>query len=161
MRLSGVLDEVRLRGYRREDLDTLFRLDERCFEPVFRFSRATMRRFAEAKRARVIVAEAGNEIVAFCITHVEKAVGGCAGYIVTLDVEQEWRRRGLARVLMLNAEAQVRGEGCRAMLLHVFTGNDVAIRFYEQMGFARMRLEPGFYGGELDAWVYRKWLMAG
>lgn len=147
---------VRLRGYVPGDLDALFALDEICFAPEFRFSREALRRFAETRRARVIVAEAGGTVAGFCITHNERTATGCAGYVVTLDVAPEWRRRGLARRMMLNAEAQVRGEGCRAMLLHVFTGNVEAIRFYEKLGFARSHTAEAFYAPGLDAFVYRK-----
>ena len=60
-----------LRGYRDDDLDAMFRLDEVCFEAPFRFSRAAMRRFAKARRARVAIAELDGELVGFCIVHVE------------------------------------------------------------------------------------------
>src|SRR5579875_2907581 len=106
--MTNGLSQVRLRGYQPVDLDQLFALDELCFEPVFRFSRSTIRRFAEARRARLIIAEADEHIVGFCIAHLEQAPGGCEGYIVTLDVHPGWRRQGMARLLMLNCEAQLR-----------------------------------------------------
>jgi len=37
-------------------------LDDVCFEASFRFSRSSMRRFAEAKKARVVVAEEDGEL---------------------------------------------------------------------------------------------------
>jgi ribosomal-protein-alanine N-acetyltransferase len=148
--------QVRLRGYDPGDLDALFALDEICFEPAFRFSRAALRRFAETRRARVIVAEAAGVVVGFCITHIERTATGCSGYVVTLDVAPGWRERGLARRMMLNMEAQVRSEGCRTMLLHVFTGNAAAILFYERLGFERGHTAEAFYAPGLDAFVYRK-----
>ena len=152
-------ERVHLRGYQSGDIDPLFRLDELCFDPPFRFSRAALKRFAEARRARVLVAEAeGHGPVGFCIVHVEPSASGSTGYIVTLDVDPEWRRQGLARQLMLDSEATVRAEGCRAMLLHVHTGNETAIRFYEISGYTRSHTAEAFYGPGLDAFVYRKQL---
>ena len=138
------------------DFPALFRLDEICFEPPFRFSAGALKRFAETRRARVIVAEADGRPVGFCIVHIEPARSGCAGYVVTLDVAPEWRRQGVARRMMLDAEATVHGEGCRSMLLHVHTENAEAVRFYERLGFKRSHTAEAFYAPGLDAFVYRK-----
>ena len=151
--------QVRLRGYQAQDFPALFRLDEICFAMPFRFSAGALKRFAETKRARVVVAEADGRAVGFCIVHIEPSRGGCSGYVVTLDVAPEWRRQGIARRMMLNAEATVRGEGCRSMLLHVFTENPEAIRFYERLGFQRSHTAEAFYAPGLDAFVYRKSLL--
>jgi len=129
-------DDVVLRGYRDGDLDAMFQLDEVCFEGPFRFSRAAMRRFAETRRARVVIAELGGELVGFCIVHVETVERESVGYVVTLDVGPEYRRSGLATRLMERGEAEAREAGCVSMALHVFTGNEAAIRFYERMGYA-------------------------
>src|SRR6185312_10182246 len=122
------------RPYRSDDLAALFALDEACFEPPFRFSRAAMRRFAEAKKARVVIAEEDG-LAGFCIVHVERVEGGRVGYVVTLDVAEQWRRKGLAGELMRRVEAEAHEAGCWAMVLHVFVGNDGAIRFYERCGY--------------------------
>jgi ribosomal-protein-alanine N-acetyltransferase len=143
---------IELREYEARDLDAMFRLDEACFEEPFRFTRSAMRRFAESCKARVIIAESAGELVGFAILHVE----GRVGYIVTLDVAEEFRRRGLARQLMEAMEQEAEGAACAVVGLHVFVGNDAAIRFYEHMGYARVGDVPGFYGEGLDAWVYRK-----
>ena len=149
-------DGVRLRGYAPGDLDAMFALDEICFAPEFRFSRSSMRRFAEARRARVLIADDGGVIAGFCILHVEKTARGRAGYVVTLDVAPGYRRLGLARRLVGEGEAELRAEGCEAMLLHVHSGNAGAIRFYEAMGYERGHTVEAFYGEGLDAVVYRK-----
>jgi [ribosomal protein S18]-alanine N-acetyltransferase len=147
---------VVLRGYQPGDLDGLHALDVACFEKPVRFSRRAMRQFAEAKKARVVIAEIDAALVGFCIVHIEQAEVGRAEYIVTLDVAHRERRRGIARVLLLEAERLAVEAGCAAMALHVFAGNTVAIQFYERLGFIRSRSVPGFYGEGLDAWVYHK-----
>ena len=131
----------------------MFRLDEVCFEEPFRFSLAVMRRFAEARRARVVVAESDGVLVGFCVVHVEAAK---IGYVVTLDVAPEWRRKGLAGVLMGAVEDQVRAAGCEVMVLHVFTGNEAAIRFYESCGYRRITVCADFYGSGLNGMLYLK-----
>jgi ribosomal-protein-alanine N-acetyltransferase len=132
----------------------MWALDVLCFEPVFRFSRRAMRSFAEAAGAVTILAEsdATSELAGFCIVQVDERVG----YVVTLDVAAAWRRRGLARRLMAEVERRVGAAGGVGMVLHVFTGNAGAIRFYEGMGYARMGLAEGFYAPGVDALVYEK-----
>jgi ribosomal-protein-alanine N-acetyltransferase len=148
---------VRLRGYREGDVEAMYALDLQCFEPVFRFSRRAMRRFAEAHGATTVLAvceDAANEeeLVGFAIVQMEEGVG----YVVTLDVASDWRRMGVARQLMEEMEAHVAAAGGAAIELHVFVGNAAAVRFYEAMGYDRMGLEQAFYGRGMDAWVYGK-----
>jgi len=97
---------MEFRGYRADDFEAMFALDEACFAPEFRFSRAMMRRFAEAKKARVVIAEEDG-LAGFCVVHVERVAGGCVGYVVTLDVAASFRRSGLATELMRRVEALV------------------------------------------------------
>ena len=149
------MSDFELRRYRAGDLEAMFRLDEVCFEEPFRFSLAVMRRFAEARRARVVVAESDGVLVGFCVVHVEAAK---VGYVVTLDVAPEWRRKGLAGVLMGAVEDQVRAAGCEVMVLHVFTGNEAAIRFFERLGFGWGGVDVVFYGDGVGALVYQKGL---
>jgi ribosomal-protein-alanine N-acetyltransferase len=145
-----------LHGYQAADLDTMHALDVLCFERPFRFTRSAMRRFAEAKNARVAIAKEGGVLVGFVILHIENIEGGKAGYIVTLDVAPAQRHRGIAGQLMHEAEEQARREGCSALVLHVFTGNESAVRFYASIGFARSYTEADFYGLGMDAWVLHK-----
>jgi len=124
---------IELRGYDARDLDAMFRLDEECFEEPFRFTRSAMRQFAESRKARVVIAESVGALAGFAILHAE----GRVGYIVTLDVAAE-------------------DAACAVVGLHVFVGNEAAIRFYERVGYERVGDVPAFYGDGLDAWVYRK-----
>jgi ribosomal-protein-alanine N-acetyltransferase len=147
------LDErVTLRGYRAGDVEAMYALDVVCFERVFRYSRRAMKAFAEAEGAVVVVAEAAGEMAGFAIAQVE----GNVGYVVTINVAPEWRRAGLGVELMERMEQGVLGGGAVAMELHVFVGNEGAVRFYERLGYARVGLVEGFYAGGMDGWVYRK-----
>ncbi|WP_213805877.1 N-acetyltransferase [Granulicella sp. dw_53] len=158
--------EIVLRGYRETDLETLFQIDEACFAAEFRFDRESMRHFVGHRRAVVVVAEVEStgEIVGFVIVHLEGSGRAMGGYVVTLDVSEQWRRSGLAGRLMGEAEEQARESGAIWMGLHVFVENEGAIRFYERIGYVRGERVAGFYSGiaagakRMDAWVYRKWI---
>jgi ribosomal-protein-alanine N-acetyltransferase len=152
---------IALRGYRAEDLDAMYELDVACFERPFRFSRATMRSFAEAGNARAVLAVDGAKVAGFGILQVEPLNHHWAGYIVTLDVDPAYRRQRLGRRLMAALEGHALAAGCTELVLHVFSGNEAAIRFYEGCGFMRATRAEGFYGRSLggrslDAWVYCK-----
>jgi ribosomal protein S18 acetylase RimI-like enzyme len=150
--------EISLRDYRVTDAEAMFRLDVECFAPEFRFDRASMRAFAGERDAIALVAEARDGALAgFVIVHVEGVAAGWRGYVVTLDVAEEWRRKGLAGRLMRAAEMRTVAAKARWMELHVHTGNEAAIRFYERLGYKRIAMKRRFYGAEgLDAFVYRK-----
>jgi len=150
--------EIFLRDYRATDLEAMFRLDEACFAEQFRFDRESLREFAEERNAVVYIAEKTyGEIVGFVIAHVERIASEWRAYVVTLDVAPEYRQMGLARRLMREAEACAVAAGVRWIQLHVFTGNEVAIRFYERLGYERIRVRRGYYGSTgLDAAVYGK-----
>ncbi len=133
-------------------------LDDACFAAPFRFSRASMRSFAEAKNACVVVAASGEAVAGFCILHVERSRRRTVGYVVTLDVAPEHRRQGLATDLMQAVERLAAADGCSAMLLHVHTENAAAISFYERVGFATLHTVQAFYGDGLDALAMHKLL---
>jgi ribosomal protein S18 acetylase RimI-like enzyme len=57
---------------------------------------------------------------------------------------------------MAEVERRIGAAGGVGMVLHVFTGNAGAIRFYEGMEYARVGLAEGFYAPGVDALVYEK-----
>jgi ribosomal-protein-alanine N-acetyltransferase len=142
---------LNLRPYTLGDLDAMVALDDVCFAAPFRFSRASMRSFAEAKNACVVVAASGEELAGFCILHVERSRRRTVGYVVTLDVAPQYRRQGLATELMQAVERLALADECSAMLLHVYVENAAALSFYERLGFATLHTAESLYGDGLDA----------
>ena len=136
-------------------------LDDVCFAEPFRFSRASMRSFAQAKNACVVIAETDNDLAGFCILHVEQSRRRFIGYIVTLDVAPTHRRQGLATQLMSAVERMAADDGCDRVTLHVFSENAAAISFYDRSGYSITGPEPEFYGAGLDALVMTKPLALG
>ncbi len=136
----------------------MYRLDRLCFEPPFRFDLRAMRRYASAAEAIVPIAEAGDELAGFAIVNVQRREAISSGYVTTLDVHPDHRRRGLAHQLMRHAEVIAVAEEITYLRLHVFAGNYAAIAFYEKEGFTLPIPEPvkDFYGDGLDALVYVK-----
>jgi [ribosomal protein S18]-alanine N-acetyltransferase len=135
----------------------MVRLDEVCFSEAFRFDRRSMRRFAEARGAIVVVAEEDAAMAGFVIVQLEGATTERYGYVVTIDVAPELRGVGLGGLLLRQAEGQVRAAGVGRMGLHVAVDNDAAIRFYERLGYACVGVAKRFYReAGLDGLIYIK-----
>jgi ribosomal protein S18 acetylase RimI-like enzyme len=138
----------------------MVRVDEVCFREAFRFDRQSMRRFAEARGAIVVVAEDTLEdsvMAGFVIVHLEGVATERYGYVVTLDVAPELRRAGVGGLLLREAERQVKATGVGRMGLHVAVDNDAAIRFYEGLGYGCVGVAKRFYReAGLDGLIYIK-----
>jgi ribosomal-protein-alanine N-acetyltransferase len=144
---------VRIREGRLDDVGAMHALDLACFAEPFRFDLRTMRRFATARGSIVRVAEGdGGELAGFVI--VER-MSRATAYVVTLDVAEGFRRKGLARRLLAEAIKSAAIGGARWVGLHVHAENDGAIGFYEAAGFEFVERVPAFYACGLDGLVYR------
>ena len=142
------------------DIPAMYRLDLLCFDPPFRFDMRSMRKFAGEPKAIVVVAELDGELAGFILVNVTLRQTISSGYLTTLDVHPDHRRKGLALELLEHAQQISVAEDIMYLRLHVFTGNEAAIAFYEKHGFQRL-FHPvrGFYGDGLDAWIYLKHLL--
>jgi ribosomal-protein-alanine N-acetyltransferase len=137
-----------LRKILRSDLDSLYRLDQVCFEPGISYSLREIRRFLGIATADGLVAEVDGAIAGFVIGYLTR---GSVAHVVTLDVDPSYRRRSLGSVLLEELLARFSRAGAREARLEVSTENTGAIAFYRKLGFRRRRRIPGYYGRGRDA----------
>ncbi len=64
--------------------------------------------------------------------------------VAGLVVDSEWRGRGIGRLLMEQAEAWARAQGCRAVTLRSNVIRAEAHRFYENLGYRRLKTQHAF-----------------
>ncbi|KAF3645209.1 plasma membrane intrinsic protein 1-1 [Capsicum annuum] len=64
-------------------------------------------------------------------------------YISNVAVRKGYRRKGIAKKLILKAEAQARSWGCRAIALHCDTSNPGATKLYIGQGFRIIKVPEG------------------
>lgn len=81
------------------------------------------------------------------------------GYVITIDVLKKARRSGLGTLLLQEAEARMRKEGCTRVVLEVAVTNASAISFYERHGYAKAGTHPGYYSDGTDADLMQKSLL--
>jgi ribosomal-protein-alanine N-acetyltransferase len=103
-----------------------------------------------------LIAEADGEIRGFIVVNPSRRKVLHSAYVTTLDVHPEFRRKGIARALIAEAERLAEAAGAVMMQLHVYTGNNDAIAFYESVGYEQLLLTEDFYSRGLDAWAYTK-----
>lgn len=80
-----------------------------------------------------LVGEVDGKVIASCMAGYE----GHRGWINYLAVAPIEQRKGYGRDLMAEAERLLKGAGCPKINLQVRSGNEEAIRFYENIGFVR------------------------
>lgn len=61
-------------------------------------------------------------------------------YIANVAVRKEERRKGIAKMLVTEAEARARSWGCRSVALHCDVSNLAALRLYKSQGYKSIRV---------------------
>jgi ribosomal-protein-alanine N-acetyltransferase len=135
----------------REDIETLFALDQTCFRPGIAYSKGELQYFLVHPRSIPIVAEDETGIAGFAIVEIATENGRRSGHIVTIDVDESRRRQGVGRALMEALLDRCREARVASVRLEVAVDNDGAIAFYRRLGFEDKGRIAGFYMGKLDA----------
>jgi len=87
------------------------------------------------------VAVRGNSVIGYiCVNYIIDE-----GHILNLAVDPDFRRQGVATILMNGAIHELRRKGCDYLYLEVRTSNTAAKRFYERFGFAVAGIRKDYY----------------
>lgn len=150
-----------LRPYTAADFLALYAIEEVCFQPPIRYSRLYLQRLIASPRSATWVAEEDSQIAGFTVVEwFDEPDAGRIAYIQTIEVDPEFRRRGIAAELLRRAEASAQTAGARLLWLHVESTNEAAIGLYRAHGFTRLGSEPHYYARGRNADVYSKTLSA-
>jgi ribosomal protein S18 acetylase RimI-like enzyme len=151
---------VLYRVYQPGDFPFLYVIEEACFQPPLRFSRAHIRRLVGQPNGVTWVAEDDGQLCAFGIAEWAAEESRVTAYIQTLEVLAEVRHRGVGRELLQRMEQSAREAGAMEIWLHVDAQNPAAIRLYERFAYALQGREPDYYGRGRTALMYAKSLGA-
>ncbi len=138
---------LKLRSYKPQDFETLYEIDHACYEPAITYSRRDLRSFLQAPGADCVVAEAGGTIAGFIVT--ERL--GALGYIVTIDVVEALRQRGVGTMLLTEAERTLAANGVREITLETATDTASTVAFWKRHGYRTRGVKKGYYPGGRDA----------
>jgi len=155
----------RIRAYQKTDFDTLWRIDQTCFEPKLAYSRFELAVYMRRLGSFALVADAGPskqgngakpaQVLGFIVAEYRRKTG----HIITIDVVQEARRIGIGSALLQAAEDHLQKTAVQAVELETPVNNEAAIRFYKSAGYFVEKTVSGYYSGQLDALIMRKELV--
>jgi len=154
------LTTVTSRLFEAGDLRALYAIEEACFTPEVRFSRALMRSLVEDANTRTWLGIAEGVRAGFAIVGLRTEQDESSAYIWTIEVLPAFRRMGVARELLARVEDSASQAGCTAIELHVSEQNLDALTLYVAAGYERVGVEPGYYGHGVAGFRYRKVLAA-
>ena len=143
---------ITLRTFKPEDFDTLYEIDQACYEPAVAYSKRELRAYLRFTGSDCLVAEAETQIAGFCIS----ARRDESGYIVTIDVLPQFRRHRLGTKLLNEIERRLVANGVREITLETATDNDSAVAFWTKHGYRNRGVKKNYYPGGRDAFAMSK-----
>lgn len=157
-----------LRTYVPADFETLYEIDQLCYESVIAYSRRELRNYLRFPGADCVVAEAETKtgakrrpakatVAGFCITAHEDDWG----YIITIDVLEKFRRNGVGTLLLEKAERRLAANGAREIGLDTAVNNVAGIGFWQRHGYRIRGTRKRYYPNGLDAYAMSKDIGAG
>ena len=168
--------EFALRDFRREDFESLWNIDQRCFPPGIAYSRRELFAYIRLWKSFTLVAEAnsissGREvkteenvesglnlgIVGFLVAEAGRRG---VGHIITIDVLRGARRSGIGSKLLMAAEERLRAAQCHSVSLETAVDNGAALAFYKRHEYFLVKTVPGYYSNGVDALVLQKDLLS-
>lgn len=147
---------VTLRSYEPHDFTALHRLDQACFPPGISYSKTTLRYFLTLPSADCTIATDDGKIAGFILTEENPPLA----HIITLDVAEPFRRRGVGTVLLAESEKNLARRGVRNVLLETAVDNEAAVAFWKRHGYRIEAVLKRYYLARLDAYEMRKILTA-
>ncbi len=144
-----------LRFFKPADLAALHKIDAACFPRGVSYSLEELQAFIRHRYSKTWVAEENGEIIGFLVA---QCVAGEALHIVTIDVKEGWRRRGVGAALMNAAEEWGNRQSLKLVSLETAEDNQGAQAFYKKRGYIRLNRVERYYANGAAAWVMGKWL---
>jgi len=154
----------RIREFKKADFQTLWQIDQACFEPQLAYSQAELAFYMRRPGSFTLVAQGGAEedgskeeidesgILGFIVAENRRRTA----HIITIDVIEDARRSGVGSALMQAAEQKLLQAGATSVALETPVNNAAAIRFYKSEGYFVEKTIAGYYSNQMDALVMTK-----
>jgi ribosomal-protein-alanine N-acetyltransferase len=136
-----------IRDARLEDLDTIFRIEERSFlDP---YPKGLLKAFFYLPGA-YIVAVSKEEVIGYAVGIIRYKK---LGHVVSIAVEESIRRRGVGERLMKEIIERLCSMGVNRMRIEVRESNLPAIKLYMKFGFMVERKIKKYYADGESAFL--------
>ena len=94
----------------------------------------------------------GERVVGSVVCELKERKKRLRGYVAMLSVDPAYRRRGIARDLVLQSLRVMQEAGCHMATLETEAVNVTATSLYTQLGFQKDKLLLRYYLNGGDAW---------
>lgn len=131
--MEASLPGIRLVGYSKEWRDQVLGLWGKVFRKPGIFLAADLDRAGGPEGDRLTVALEGDRVVGTVVIGSD----GYRGWIFYLAVASSHRHRGVARMLLDEAERRLAGQGCGSVSLQIRRSNLGVVGFYLRQGYRR------------------------
>src|SRR5450756_1648025 len=108
-------------------LDQLYEIEEECFDQEA-FTKRQIAYLLTDCNTIALVAKANSDIAGFIITQVEVEENTEFGHIITINVAQTYRHKGIAKKLLQEIETFLKQKGIIECRLEVREDNNPAIK---------------------------------
>lgn len=96
------------------------------------------------------VAKHGDTVAGYVMCRIEFP---SVAHVISLAVHPNYRRLGLATMLMKEVHKAMARIGLQKSYLEVRVTNQPAINLYEKLGYKKMRLTPSYYADGTDGFL--------
>jgi [ribosomal protein S18]-alanine N-acetyltransferase len=137
-----------IRGFRTEDFESLYQIDQICFPNSIAFSRKELTYYLNHPQCVARIADSANGILGFVLARIESSIHA---HVLTLDVIPECRKQKIGTLLMTVLHEELQQKGISASVLEVGVRNTAAQHLYKQLHYQYLSTIPGYYHGKEDA----------
>lgn len=141
---------VKVRKFALSDLRRILEIEKRAF--AYPYSGDYFKKLFQRYAYGFIVAEEQGKIVGYAIGRPKNG----SGEIVSIAVGTDWQGRGVGQTLANSLINHFKELGFKKVFLHVRTGNQVAISFYQRLGFKTIKTIANYYSNGDNAYLMGK-----
>ena len=144
----GEKARLNVRKLTTDDAEIAAELDLKCFGARDACRREYFYRVAQDERREFLVAELDGKIIACAGAEIDNDTAE----IESLAVAPEYRRIGVAKILLAKLLGVIMKRGATFIVLEVRPSNKAAIELYKSFDFQIVEREKNYYWNE-DAWI--------
>lgn len=140
-------NDVIQRNFRKEDLEKIIQFRRKSFDlnyPGKKFNEhiflKNLLRCVEKNPDWIQVLEKNGEVIGYIWFGLKKTYAGEKGEIYNLYIDENYRRKGLAKKLIKHAENYLSSKGIEFLELKVTETNLPAVKLYEKLNFKKTRI---------------------
>lgn len=133
------MNTVYIREMYPDDIDDVLEVERQSF--TMPWSETSFRSEIYSRHSITRIAELNGAVVGYvCVKQVTDE-----GHLLDLAVHPDYRKRGIAKILLNNVIEELRLCGCRFFFLEVRISNYAAKKLYKGLGFRTVGTRKGYY----------------